>query len=97
MRYEKPLVIDMSLRARTASGGLESCYDGNSASGGAGWCVVGTLPSMPPYYQCTTGLTPGGGTPAMCISGGSAGSGGCVTGAAGTTVEDSCTSGPQPA
>ena len=95
MRYEKPLVIDMSLRARTASGEPESCYNGTTPAG-MGFCQAGTSPSDFLGNQCNNGPDPGVSTPAICVSGLFAGGGGCMSGSAGTSVPDACTSGPQP-
>ena len=91
MRYEKPVVIDLSLRARTASGEPNGCYVG-FVPGDTGICQTGTGPTGSLDYQCATGPNPGVSSPAMCIPGGDP-SGMCNTGASGTW-EDSCTSGP---
>ena len=95
MRYEKPLVIDLSLRARTASGEPEGCYTGISPAG-TGLCQTGTSPTNFMGNQCNTGPTPDINPPPVCISGAAAtGAGFCMAGASGG-INDSCTSGPQP-
>jgi hypothetical protein len=91
MRYEKPVVMDLSLRARTASGEPNGCYNGADPAG-EDLCQTGGAPTSL-GNQCATGPTPGGTLPPLCISGGAALL--CMTGAGGGTF-DTCTSGPQP-
>ena len=91
MRYEKPVVIDISLRARMVSGEPNSCYPG--ATPGPDWylCETGGDP-FSPAQSCTVGPAPGTGSTNMCISGVSVLSV-CESGAGG--YHDSyCTVGP---
>ena len=93
MRYEKPVVIDLSLRARTASGEPEGCYSGGTPTVPA-TCQAGTGPSGA-EHTCLLGPAPGSVFPEMCLPGLEAGSG-CMSGYAGSPISDTCTSGPQP-
>ena len=92
MRYEKPVVIDLSLRARAASGEPDGCYSG-TAPAGTQICLTGGTPG-PFGNQCATGPDPGVTSPPLCVPGGAPLF--CLTGSIGTTTADTCTSGPQP-
>ena len=84
MRYEKPIVMDLSTRARFANGqGPLSCMDGSSPVH-EGVCGTGTDPSF--IATCTAGPTAGD-----CAGGSSAGAT-CLSGST-TTLNYECAAG----
>jgi hypothetical protein len=93
IKYQKPVLIDLSSAAHSAAGtDPSSCYDGASP-GGFGICGTGT--SGGDWGQeCTTGRGAVGVGGGMCIAGPGPFSGYCINGGGGDNYGDSCTSGP---
>jgi hypothetical protein len=91
MRYEKPIVIDLSQRARTVSGEPNSCYAGTTPGEDFYLCETGGVPYTP-AQSCGVGPAPGTGSSTMCISGVSVLSL-CESGAGGFK-DNYCTVGP---
>ena len=95
MRYEKPLVVDLSAGARARGQGPLSCITGNVAQG-ASTCMIGNGANE---YCSTgnsvTGSCVGGGNVGgtSCYSGGSP-SGYCVAGVTGANDPTGCKAGP---
>jgi len=92
LRYEKPIIMDLSSGAR-ASGQIapQSCMAGSTP--GADWylCETGGNP-FTPAQSCGVGPDPGTGSSTMCISGASVLSV-CASGAGGFH-DTYCTNGP---
>jgi len=94
MRYQKPVVMDLSAAARGQ--GPLGCYNGEGP-GGNQWCQSGTSPTSMPF-QCNVGPNAGGIIPQdACITGNSPTVGFCMTGVGGANWGDACTTGPVPA
>ena len=91
MRYEKPCVIDLSVRARASGDVTLSCYSGTTPGGDWYLCETGGTP-FTPVQQCVVGPQPGSGSTYMCISGSSPLSV-CASGAGGYH-DSTCTVGP---
>jgi hypothetical protein len=68
MPYEKPIVIDLSVRARSSGSKPESCYAGASPGELFYLCETGGTP-FSPAQGCGVGPAPGAGSETMCISG----------------------------
>jgi hypothetical protein len=101
MRYEKPMVMDLSARA---AGQIPLvCFSGNGPGGGGG-CLGGTSPWYTSCgaggeadYQACVGGSGASGTWDDCFSGSTPGSGGyCAAGGTPGAGSDSCTNGPTP-
>ena len=84
MRYEKPIVMDLSARARSAGG----CLDGNSALGLWESCSTGN------GAQRSCGVGAGGGDRDLCVPGIGVSSGDCLSG--NYTNGYTCTTGTLP-
>ena len=85
MRYEKPVVMDLSAGARAAGHGPLACVPGASAVEGVESCAPGNGAG----WSCSGG--PFGGNEAVCASGGDPGFGNdCLNG---TTVTGYCMGG----
>jgi hypothetical protein len=94
MRYQKPVVMDLSAGARASGQWPLGCYNGTTPGGssycqfGTGGdsidyvCNVGPLPDTDGFEACITGLDP------MLTF--------CMFGSGGAPPEDTCTSGPLP-
>jgi hypothetical protein len=100
VRYQKPIIIDLSSSARATGQDPLGCYSGNTPSGLSNWCQAGTNVTNVSIYTCVAGPVPDGNTfYGTCITGpavtGMAGAI-CQTGTAGNNYGDTCTSGPQP-
>jgi hypothetical protein len=92
MRYEKPIVMDLSAGARSTVGqGPLSCMDGTTP-GGVGMCSVGTGGASVGVL-CTVGPAPGSSSPSICYSGVVVDNL-CEAGTVGNAVADDCTVGP---
>lgn len=89
MRYERPIVMELSARAS----GQEplGCYDGVIADSPNEICFAGGAPSFtePP---CWPGSSPGAAMPGDCIGGTAAFY--CEAGVSGTLDPDGCRAGP---
>lgn len=93
MRYEKPVVMDLSAAARAAGLDPLGCYNGSSPAGRP-WCQAGTSASVF-GGKCEVGPGPGTFDPASCFPGGSA-TWVCVIGGAPTGPSDTCSTGTVP-
>lgn len=92
MRYEKPIVLDLSAGARATGQEPLGCYSGN-APGGTGLCEAGTGGTAW-VNPCAVGPAPGGSGGDTCVSGAAASGGACISGAGGPSIYDTCTVGP---
>ncbi len=98
MRYEKPMVMDLSAGAR-AAGAPFGCFDGGAPESGSGFCQTGGSVTHVNDSVCTTGPVPGlGSTNANCYSGVAVAGvlTGCQSGGSVTYTLETCTSGPSP-
>lgn len=68
MRYEKPIVIDLSASARASGQEPLSCYPGPTPGDDWYLCETGGGPYSP-VQGCNVGPAPGSGSQVMCISG----------------------------
>lgn len=91
MRYEKPIVMDLSAAARTSGQGPLSCYAGGVPGPLFYLCETGGDPYNP-AQSCGVGPAPGTGSETMCISGAVVASL-CESGLGGLK-DDYCTAGP---
>jgi hypothetical protein len=91
MRYEKPLLLDLGVTARSSGQDSRSCYAGPTP--GPDWflCETGGDP-FTPAQSCGVGPAPGSGSEIMCISG-SAVLSVCESGSGGLN-DNTCTVGP---
>ena len=95
MRYEKPIVVDLSMPAKAAGQEPESCINGGTPAGPIlQMCQTGGNPNNL-LNGCSTGPQPGGGGSPFCVSGNSPITIYCMTGT-GAASADTCTSGPTP-
>jgi hypothetical protein len=91
MRYEKPIVMDLSRAARSGGQQPLSCFDGGTPSGPIAYCRSGGAPASP-LNPCVVGPGPGGSGEPVCYAGVGA-TIFCEAGGAGSTA-DTCTAGP---
>ena len=94
MRYEKPIVMDLSGQARASGLMPLGCYNG-TAAGLTEVCQTGTSPGSF-TFNCGSGPVPAVGAGIACISGVTPETFYCMTGGL-AIPSDNCTSGPQPA
>jgi len=92
MRYQKPVVMDLSAGARATGQDPLSCYSGNTP-GGQGACQMGTGGATW-SGTCVTGPNAGGAGASICVGGLSA----FFTCSSGTGpgFDDTCTTGALP-
>ena len=93
MRYQKPIVMDLSGQARASGLTPLGCYNG-TAAGITEFCQTGGSP-LPALFNCGSGPVPAVGPGFACISGAMPETSFCMIGT-GATAIDACTSGPQP-
>jgi hypothetical protein len=93
MRYEKPIVMDLSAAARARGQGPLSCLSGDNP-GGLNMCAAGVNPTTC-SNTCGVGPAPrsGSGDINFCYTGPSANTI-CESGGSGYASFDDCTSGP---
>jgi hypothetical protein len=93
MRYEKPIVMDLSAGARAAGQGPLGCIPGVDANNYA--CSTGDV-AYPDLGPCTSGPVPETGWPTLCAAGPAVGGeGACVGGGSPIQIEP-CTVGIGP-
>ncbi len=91
MRYKKPIIVEISSRARS-KGWNPACINGNGAGD---WCCVTGTSGIASTQPCNSGGNPGTGVGGeVCVSGVGPGFGYCNLGTSGQLYGDICTSGP---
>jgi hypothetical protein len=89
MRYQKPVVMDLSAGSRASGQWPLGCYNGEVGNGLWNDCQYGTTGGGP-GNTCGAGPQPGGHDPSVCISGNLPPLDFCMIGTGGSDWGDSC-------